>query len=340
MRYKRLGPSGLRVSELCLGTMTFGTAWGWGGDLDACRAMFDAFVEAGGNFIDTANKYTDGESERIVGELIGPDRDRFVVGTKYTLATRSDDLNAAGNHKKNLRRAVEGSLKRLATDHLDLLWVHAWDFTVQPQDLMRALDDVVRQGKVLHVAVSDTPAWVVARCNTTAELRGQSPFTAVQMEYSLIERTGERELTPMAAALDLPVLAWAPLGGGLLTGKYTAAERDGTEVDAARANNYRVTERNLAIARAVDAVAEATGKPAAQVALNWVRAKGAIPIVGARSAAQFAESLGAVGWDLEAEHLATLDAASSVKLGFPHDFLSWRYVADQVRGPQRALLDL
>lgn len=339
MRYKRLGPSGLRVSELCLGTMTFGTAWGWGGDLDACRAMFDAFVEAGGNFIDTANKYTDGESERIVGELIGPDRDRFVVGTKYTLATRDDDLNAAGNHKKNLRRAVESSLKRLATDYVDLLWVHAWDFTVQPQELMRALDDVVRQGKVLHVAVSDTPAWVVARCNTVAELRGQTPFTAVQMEYSLIERTGERELTPMATALDLPVLAWAPLGGGLLTGKYTTAERDGTAVDAARANNYRVTERNLAIARAVDAVAEATGKPATQVALNWVRAHGAIPIVGARTAAQLQESLGAVDWTLAAEHLETLDTASGIKLGFPHDFLSWGYVANQVLGPQRKRLD-
>ncbi len=339
MRYKLLGSSGLRVSELCLGTMTFGTAWGWGGDLDACRGMFDAFTEVGGNFIDTANKYTDGESERIVGELVAPDRHRYVIGTKYTLTTQEDDLNAAGNHRKNLRRSIEASLRRLATDYVDLLWVHAWDFTVAPQEVMRGLDDLVRQGKVLHVAVSDTPAWMVARCNTFAELRDWSPFVAMQMEHSLIERTGERDLKPMAEALNLGVLGWAPLGGGLLTGKYTAKADGSAPHDAARANNYRLTDRNLAIARSVDAVAAATGKPQAQVTLNWSRAQGVIPIVGARTPAQLKESLGALSWTLDPAHLATLDAASAIKPGFPHDFLAQRRIGDMVLGPQRGLID-
>ncbi|WP_102127483.1 aldo/keto reductase [Deinococcus planocerae] len=330
MRYKLLGRSALRVSELALGTMTFGTAWGWGADVAESRRIFDAYAEAGGNFIDTANRYTEGESERFVGEFLREDRERFVLATKYTLFTRRGDPNASGNHRKNLVQALDASLKRLGTDYIDLYWLHAWDFTTPVEEVMRALDDQVRAGKILHVGVSDTPAWVVARANTLAEERGWTPFTALQVEYSLIERTVERDLLPMSRALGLAVTPWAPLAGGALTGKYTRGEGQGR----LKPGQARLSERNLAVAREVDAVADELGRPSAHVALAWVRAQPGtlVPIVGATTGAQLEENLAALDLTLSPAHLARLNEVSRIDLGFPHHFLDSPGVLDVVFG--------
>src|SRR5918992_2085651 len=218
MHYRLLGKSGLRVSELALGTMTFGEAWGWGAPRDESRKIFTRFAEAGGNFVDTANNYTDGESETFVGEFVRDERDRWVVATKYTLTTRRDDPNAGGNHRKNLVRSLEGSLARLGTDYVDLLWLHMRDATTPIEEAVRALDDQVRAGKVLYVGISDSPAWVAAQANTIADLRGWTPFVGLQVPYSVASRDPERELLPMAAAFGLTVTAWGTLEQGILSG--------------------------------------------------------------------------------------------------------------------------
>ena len=336
MRYKLLGTSGLRVSELCLGTMTFGDDWGWGADRTESRRVFDAFAAAGGNFVDTANSYTGGTSERFVGEFVAGDRDRFVVATKYTHAERFGDPNAGGNHRKSLRQAVEASLRRLGTDYIDLLWVHAWDAVTPVDEVLRALDDLIRAGTVLYVGISDTPAWVVAHANALAELRGWTRFVGVQAEYSLIERTAERDLLPMARALDLSLVAWAPLGAGLLTGKYLDTGSSAAGGRIASSDMYRglLTERNVAIAGAVATVARDLGRSPAQVALAWLRSRGpeVIPVVGARSADQLAESLDSLDLALGQADAARLDDASTVTLGFPHDFLRWDAVRHMVYG--------
>ena len=325
MRYKLLGTSGLRVSELCLGTMSFGDAWGFGADEKEAHRILDAFAEAGGNFIDTANKYHEGQSEEILGSFLGPDRDRFVVATKYTLAMRPGDPNAAGNSRKNLRASVEASLRRLRTDHLDLLWVHAWDYATPVEEVMRGLDDLVSAGKVDYVALSDAPAWIASQANTLAALRGWSPFVALQVEYSLIERTADRELLPVAEAFGLSVTAWAPMGAGILTGKYTRGPSTLPEDSRrAAANQARLTERNLQIAREVDRVADELGATSAQVAVAWVRQRGrwVIPILGVRTLEQLQELLGCLDLELPAEHLARLRDASRIELGFPYELLT------------------
>jgi aryl-alcohol dehydrogenase-like predicted oxidoreductase len=323
MRYKLLGRSGLKVSELCLGTMSFGTKWGFGADVATSRAIAAAFADRGGNFLDTANKYHEGESEELCADIIASDRERWVLATKYTLATRPGDPNACGNSRKNMMQAVHASLRRLRTDYIDLLWVHAWDFTAPVEEVMRGLDDLVHAGKVLYVGVSDAPAWIVAQANTLASLRAQTPFVALQIEYSLIERTVERELLPMADAFGISVTPWAPLGGGVLTGKYS---KGGTPEDTKRAagNERRVSESNLRIAREVDAVAAELGVTSAQVALNWVRQRSAniVPIVGARKVAQMEDILGCVAFSLGDEHMRRLDEVSRVPLGFPRQFLA------------------
>src|SRR4051794_23046567 len=219
MRYKLLGKSGLRVSELCLGTMTFGDDWGWGADRAESRRVFDAFADAGGNFVDTANNYTDGTSEQLVGEFTEHTRERFVLATKYTLTLDDTDPNAGGNHRKSLVRSLDQSLRRLRTDYVDLLWLHMYDAFTPIEEAVRALDDQVRLGKVLYVGISDSPAWVAARANAIAELRGWTPFVGLQLPYSLASRDPERELLPMAAELGLTVTAWGVLGAGVLTGR-------------------------------------------------------------------------------------------------------------------------
>jgi aryl-alcohol dehydrogenase-like predicted oxidoreductase len=325
MRYKLLGPSGLRVSELCLGAMSFGEAWGFGADEKEAHRILGAFAEAGGNFIDTANKYHEGQSEEIVGDFLGPGRDRFVVATKYTLAMDPANPNAAGNSRKNLRASVEASLRRLQTDYLDLLWVHAWDYTTPVAEVMRALDDLVTAGKVLHVALSDAPAWIASAANTLADLRGWSPLVALQAEYSLLERTADRELLPVADAFGLSVCAWAPMGAGILTGKYSRGPTTSpADSRRAAANQARLSERNLAIAREVDAVADQLGATSAQVALAWVRQRSRrfIPILGIRTLEQLTDVLGCLDVELAAEQLARLEEVSRIEFGFPYELLT------------------
>ena len=325
MKYKILGRSGLRVSELCLGTMTFGEEWGWGSDREESKKVWDTFADAGGNFIDTANKYTLGTSEKLCGEFLAGDREHFVLATKYTLSTRDDDPNFHGNHRKNMVQAVEVSFKRFKTEYIDLLWVHAWDGMTPPEEVMRGLDDLVRAGKVFYVGVSDTPAWRVAQMNTIADLRGWTPFVALQIEYSLIQRTVERDLIPMAKALDLAVTPWAPLGGGMLTGKYTKNKDEVKADDSKRVKimDKRLSERNFAIAKVVQDVADARDVSPAQVAINWVRQQSnqVIPIIGARTASQVKDNLACLSFTLNESEIAKLDEVSRVELGFPQEFL-------------------
>ncbi len=321
MRYKLLGKTGLKVSELCLGTMTFGEEWGSGANKTESKKMFDAFTQQGGNFIDTANRYTEGTSERFLGDFIAHDRDAFVIATKYTLYDRTDDLNAAGNSRKNLMRSVEGSLKRLNTEYIDLLWLHAWDFTTPVEEVMRGLDDLVSAGKVHYIGISDTPAWIVAKANTMAQLRGWASFAALQIEYSLIERTPERELLPMAKDFGMAITPWSPLGAGVLTGKYNQGMIGGARLSE---KSVKFNERNLEIAREVDKIAYEIGVKPLQVALKWLMQQHAqiIPIVGARNAAQLQDSLDCIQLTLSEEHLNRLDEVSKISLGFPHEFLA------------------
>ncbi len=336
MQYRLFGRSGLRVSELSLGTMTLGEDWGWGASREESLRIIGAYAEAGGNFIDTANRYTNGTSERYVGEAIAAQRAQWVVATKYTLLGREGDPNAAGSHRKNMVQSLEASLRRLNTGYVDVYWVHAWDRWTPADEVLRALDDMVRAGKVLYIGVSDTPAWVVSHANTLAELRGWTAYAGIQIEYSLIERTPERELLPMARALDLAVAAWAPLGGGVLTGKYRTSQ-DGaiTWIDSERAEegDRRLTPRNMAIASEVDAIARECERPSSQVAINWLRGRTSeciIPIVGARTVAQIEQSLGCLEWSLSDEHRARLDRVSTIELGFPHDFLALEQIQNIV----------
>ena len=340
MRYKLLGNSGLRVSELCLGTMTFGEDWGWGADKEESRAVFQAFAEAGGNFLDTANIYTNGTSETLVGEFVKGDREKWVIATKYSLNTRPGDVNACGNHRKNLFQAVEASLKRLGTDYIDLLWLHIWDSLTPMEEVMRAFDDLVRMGKVLYIGISDSPAWIVSQANTLATLRGWTPFIGLQIEYSLKERTPERELLPMAKALNIGVTAWSPLGGGVLTGKYNQPN----PVDGRLSMTdqpFQIFDRDLKIAETVLEIAREIEKSPAQVALNWLRNRtnAVIPIIGARKLSQLQDNLACVDFNLTGEPLQRLDNISAISLGFPHELLANQFVGDILLGGVAAQLD-
>ena len=335
MQYKHLGRSGLRVSELCLGTMSFGDAWGFGANADDSRAIFNRFAEAGGTFLDTANFYHKGQTEQIVGDLIAADRDRFVVGTKYSLNMYPNDPNGGGNSRKSLQRSVEDSLRRLNTDVIDVLWVHAWDFCTSVDEVMRSLDDVVSSGKVLYIGISDTPAWIVAHANTLAELRGWTSFVGLQARYNLADREVERDLLPMARSFDLTLTAWAPLAAGLLTGKYTR-QGDGPPVDSKRAkqNQRRLNDRMREIAGTVDRVADRTGASSTQVALAWLRqsAPNVVPIAGARTVSQIDDTLGSMSLTLPPDAVAELTESSPIELGFPHDFLNDNHVTKTLFG--------
>jgi aryl-alcohol dehydrogenase-like predicted oxidoreductase len=344
MRYALLGRSGIRVSEFALGTMTFGDHWGWGAPPEISTRMLEVYADAGGNFIDTANAYTGGVAETILGRALEGRRDRFVLGTKYTLQTEPGDLNTAGNHRKNLVRSLEASLRRLRTDHVDLLWVHARDTLTPLPELMRALDDQVRAGKVLHVGVSDWPAWEIAQANTLAELRDWSPFVGVQLRYNLLSRSVEAELTPMARAHELAILAWGPLAEGRLTGKYL----DGTGQGRITRGGWDFSgDRRDHIVRRVVDVAEAGGWTPAQVAFAWLRSRPGtvIPLLGATSEQQLRANLGAAGVVLDDDALRVLDEISAPEPGFPRDVMAgedmialtygdqWRQVDGASRGP-------
>lgn len=345
MRYRLFGSSGLRVSELCLGTLTFGEETGYGASKEESERVFRAFVEAGGNCLDTANKYNDGTSEKWTGQLIAAERDRFVLSTKFTLSMRAGDPNACGNHRKNIVQSVEASLRRLRTDYIDIYWLHQWDGTTPVDEVMRALDDMVRMGKVLYLGISDTPAWIVSRGNTLAELRGWTRFVGLQIEYSLIERTVERELIPMARALGLAIMPWGMLGGGVLTGKYHRAPDPKVSPDARRVvvnvGTQRTSERAFSIAKEVQAVAAELGRTPAQVALNWVRQQPGqvIPLIGARTEQQVRDNLACLEFTLEPGHLERLDAVSRQPLGFPHEFLVRPCNVEQRYGGTQHLLD-
>jgi aryl-alcohol dehydrogenase-like predicted oxidoreductase len=336
MRYRLLGRSGLRVSELALGTMTFGEDWGWGASKEESRKVFERFAEAGGNFVDSANNYTDGTSERFVGEFLRADRDHFVLATKYTLTERREDPNFGGNHRKNLMRSLEGSLQRLGTEYVDLLWLHMWDGMTPVEEVLRAMDDVVGAGKVMYVGFSDTPAWVVAQAVTMAELRGWVRPVAMQAPYSVLDRGVERDLLPMARANDLAVTVWGMLEGGTLTGKYRATDRGATRYEGA-------SEKELAAGDAVAGLAKDLGRSPAQVAINWVRARRdraqIIPIVGARSVDQLEDALGSLEFELTDEQVARLDAVAPIDPGFPHSFLGSDHVKGLIFGDTHPLID-
>jgi aryl-alcohol dehydrogenase-like predicted oxidoreductase len=331
-RYRLLGSSGLRVSPLSLGTMTFGTEWGWGANEGEARRIFDAYVDRGGNFIDTANAYTGGTSERFVGAFATSRRDRLVIATKWTATMTPDDPNAGGNHKKSLVRGVEGSLARLQTDYIDVLYLHAWDGTTPIEEVGRALDDLVRTGKVLHVAMSNVPAWQIARLDAIANLRGWTRPCAIQIEYNLIERGGERDLLPMARELGMAVIPWSPLASGVLAGKYSERDLDTGSGEASAAGTRKnvaaaqgsLHPRGLRIAQTAAQIAKEVGASTAQVAIAWALAQPGVtsPIIGARTMAQLDDNLGALSIELSPEHLARLADASAFELGYPHDMLS------------------
>ena len=330
MKYRLFGKSGLRVSEAALGTMTFGQERGWGAPKDESRKVYDAFREAGGNFIDTANIYTDGTSESFLGEFLEGHRDSVALATKYSNAAPGNDPNAAGNHRKSMMQAVEASLKRLRTDYIDLYWVHIWDAITPVEEVMRGLDDLVRQGKVLYVGISDVPAWWIAQANTLADLRGWSRFIGLQIPYNLIERTVERELIPMAKALDIGVTAWSPLSNGVLTGKYHG--HGGSELGRMNSETMKTfmpeQQRATRVVAAVKIVSEQTGCSMAQVALAWLRYRPVpvIPIIGARKLTQLQDNLASFDLELSAEHLKSLEEASRVELGFPQDLYAIKAV--------------
>ncbi len=318
MKYKLLGRSGLKVSELCLGTMGFGTDNGWGADKATSFAIMEQFANAGGNFLDTANIYQQGTSEKYMGEFLAQhDRDYFVVATKYTLRDNTTNPNASGNNRKNMMRSVEASLKRLQTDFIDVLYLHIWDDLTPIDEVLRGLDDLIKQGKVNYAAISDTPAWMVAKGNTMAELMGWSQLIALQVEYSLLQRTPERDLIPMAKHFGMTVTPWAPLAGGALTGKYLKGD-----FGRLKEGSNRLNERSVGITQEVIAVAEELGVQPSQVALKWTMQQSfqSIPIVGATKPQQLQENLATVDITLEPQHMERLNKASAIVLGFPNDF--------------------
>jgi aryl-alcohol dehydrogenase-like predicted oxidoreductase len=319
MRYSTFGNTGLRISELVLGAMTFGEQGGVGADEKECRRMLDAYADAGGNVIDTAINYRGGQSEKILGEILAGRRDSFVVGSKYTVSRDRADANAGGNHRKNLRQSLSTSLRRLRTDYLDIYWVHMWDRHTPIEETLRALDDEVRAGRILYLGISDAPAWIVAQANTLAAWHGWTAFAGLQVPYSLLQRDIERDLLPMAESFGLTVTAWSPLAGGILSGKFTGgATEAGTRVDPAS-----LTDSQHRVARVVQEVADEIGASPSQVAIAWTRQRSPAihPIVGARRVEQLLDNLGAAGLDLPAEATAKLEAATAFEVGFPADFI-------------------
>ena len=317
MNYKLLGRSGLKVSELCLGTMGFGKEWNWGADKETSLKILDAYASNGGNFIDTANRYTEGTSEKIIGEFIHSNRDNFILATKYSLHDNLTNVNASGNNRKNMMRSVEESLKRLNTDFIDLFYLHIWDNLTPMDEVLRGLDDLVKQGKVNYIGISDTPAWLVSQAQTMAELMGWSRFVALQVEYSLLQRTPERELIPMAKHYNLTVTPWAPLAGGALTGKYTKGDTGRLPKESKRLN-----ERAVKITEEVMAIAKELNVQPSSVALKWTMQQGfsCIPIIGATKPEQLLENLNCLDVNLSNEQINRLNQVSKIELGFPGDF--------------------
>jgi aryl-alcohol dehydrogenase-like predicted oxidoreductase len=325
VRYKLFGKhTGLRVSELVLGTANFGTRWGHGAEPDEARRIFDTYADAGGNFIDTADGYQSGQSEEIVGDLLVGRRNDFVLATKYTCGTDpSAGILVTGNSRQAMVSSVEASLRRLKTDRIDLYWAHVSDGVTPIEEIVRGFDDLARAGKILYAGLSDFPAWRVARAATLAELRGAVPIAGLQLEHSLVERTTEHELLPAGHALGLGVVAWSPLGGGMLTGKYRTrnGEKGRDEGFAGAGFQPENTPKRTAILDTLLAVAEETGVTPSEIAIAWVAAKGPLPIIGPRTLAQLENNLAAAKVTLSPEHVARLDAVSAVPPTFPGSVL-------------------
>jgi aryl-alcohol dehydrogenase-like predicted oxidoreductase len=320
MKYVTFGKSGLRVSELALGTMTFGEEWGYGANKVESQRIFEDFLNHGGNFIDTANRYTEGSSEKFLGKFIKDSgkRNELVVATKFGLSTQMGLVNDSGNHRKNLVQSLEGSLQRLQTDFVDVLYLHAWDFTTPAEEVLRALDDLISQGKVLHIAVSDTPAWIISRSLAISEFKNWSAFVGMQTHYNLLKRDAERDLIPMANSLGLTTTAWAPIAGGALSGKYLDKTQNSYRL---KPESKRLAPTTIPIVQAVQDIASELNCLPVHVALNWIRQKGIIPVIGCRSLAQMIDNLHCLDYELTPEHFTTLNTISEIDLGFPHDFV-------------------
>jgi aryl-alcohol dehydrogenase-like predicted oxidoreductase len=326
LEYYLLGRSGLRVSRFTLGTMGFGTQWGWGADESVSRAIFDRYVAAGGNVFDTANGYTDGESERMLGRFVRDAniRDQAVISTKFTFADADakPGPNGGGNHRKNIVRSLEASLRRLNTDYVDLYLMHFWDQLTSADEVMRTFDDLVRSGKVRYIGFSNVPAWYAGRAQTIAEWRGYEPIAAMQMQYSLAERSIEHEYTALAQALGIGIMAWSPLATGLLSGKYRAGDTS----TAGRLNVMkaleRIDDRKWAVVAAVEQVAKTLGRSMSQVALNWAINQPGIDtlVIAATRVEQLEDNLGALDFEIPPECMAQLDRASALPKPYPHTF--------------------
>lgn len=330
MHYKVFGrKTGLRVAELALGAGNFGTGWGHGAERDEAKRIFDGYLEAGGNFIDTANGYQGGQSEAMLSEFIATERDRLVIATKYTLGTTSAaGISHTGNNRKNMVRAVEESLTRLKTDHIDLFWAHMSDGVTPMEEILRGFDDLVRAGKIHYAGLSNFPAWRIARADLLAEVRGFAPIAAIQAEYSLAERTAEREQLPMAEALGLAATLWSPLGGGFLTGKYRSGDENNRAAKLGMLVHAEKSARETALLDTLLAVAAELGASPTHVAIAWLRDKakrsttGLIPILGSRTREQLDATLGALNVQLSADQVSRLDGVSEVAKGVPHESIA------------------
>lgn len=340
--FRLLGKSGLRVSPLTLGTMTFGTEWGWGTEKEESLRILNQYLEKGGNSIDTANVYTGGTSESFLGEFLQGRRERVVLATKYTSCMDPTDPNACGNHRKNMMQSVHASLRRLKTDYIDLYWVHAWEHRTPIEEVMRGLDDLVRQGKILYIGISDTPAWKIAQANKHAHIRGLTSFIAMQIHYNLIERSVEPELVSMARELNIAVMPWSPLAGGVLSGKYT---RDDIKSDPASLKGTRkewilkmqqLTDRTLTIVDTIKNISAEIDRTPSQVALNWLMHKPGVTsiIIGARRFDQLNDNLGALDFTLSDDHMKWLDDVSAYPLPFPYNFLTSDRIRQVMEGSQ------
>ncbi len=332
MKYTTFGRTGLRVSEFALGGMTIGNAWGWGTEKETASKIFNKFTDEGGNFIDTSCNYQDGQSEKLIGELVKGDRDNYVIATKFTLHDHlhKDDPNAGGNTRKNLMRSVKGSLERLQTDYIDILYLHVWEGSVNIAEIMHSLNILVENMKVNYIAISDTPAWVTATANTIATMKGWEPFTGYQFPYNLARRDAEREIIPMARDHNMAMLLWNVIGAGLFSGKYTRQDESKGRI----ASGIMKNEEQLAIARKVDALADELGCTSSQLAYAWVLAqKGTmIPIVGATSVAQLEDNIGSLDIKLADEKVKQLQEVKEFDPGFPGDFMNAPNVKQLIYG--------
>ncbi|MHB1285942.1 MAG: aldo/keto reductase [Leptospirales bacterium] len=342
--YSTLGRTGLKISPLALGTMTFGTEWGWGSEKTIAKTLFDRYIDAGGNFVDTADMYTGGTSESWIGEFVSDRklRDRVVITTKFSFSAEPGNPNAGGNGRKNILRAVEGSLKRLRTDYIDLYLLHAWDTVTPVEEVMRTFDDLVRSGKVRYVGLSDTPSWYAARAQTLAEWRGWEPISALQLEYSLVERNIEREFTRLCQELGMGIMAWSPLSGGLLSGKYRPEHSGQLEASKGRLDKTKdsgnpafekFTPRNWGIVSELEKVAGEIGRSMSQVSLNWVANRPGVGtvIIGATKLLQLEDNLKSLEFTLPGNLRERLDVASAIEPGFPYMFYQ-PYIQSMIHG--------